>query len=366
MSNAANNLKPPTVTAAPAASSGAKSGLRKLAPNEILFEDGAKAESLYIIQKGQLRLYKPKGRGFVEIAVLRSGEVIGEMAYFDSDGGGKRSCAASAMVSSEVIEISFQAFAKTMEALNPWFKTIINTLATRLRASNSRIKEMESNSAGVNYATGKHSDYEFLKNHEVIKILGSLFVVIKSHGEKHDLGLALHRRTIDLYFKDVFGLMETKVDGLLYLLKDLGLMTIENDKDGMPKIFIAKNIDMIRHIFVFYNTEKSVVDDKKVNVDERCQLFLEKIYSAASTLPDNPPKVPFNISPILAEFKKKNVSVGTQNLEDAKANGICGEIMIGKDNVMNLELYLDKLRKLLPIIQFKNALKKLNLEKQKG
>ena len=122
----------------------------------------------------------------------------------------------------------------------------------------------------------------------------------------------------------------------------------------------------MRQIFVFFNTEKTVVEEKKVNVDERCQLFLEKIYAAAKDLPDSSSKVAFNISPILAEFKKKNVSVGVQNLEDAKNNGICGEIMIGKDNIMNLELYLDKLRKLLPIIQFKNALKKLNLEKQKG
>ncbi|MEX1098805.1 MAG: cyclic nucleotide-binding domain-containing protein, partial [Bacteriovoracaceae bacterium] len=112
-----------------------KSGLRRLKPGETLFNDGEKANSLYIIQNGQLRLFKPKGKGFIEIAVLRAGEVIGEMAYFDDDGGGKRSCSASAMVSSDVIEISFTAFAKTMSGLNPWFKTIINTLANRLRST---------------------------------------------------------------------------------------------------------------------------------------------------------------------------------------------------------------------------------------
>ena len=125
----------------------AKSGLRQLKGNEVLFNDGDPADSLYIIQRGQIRLFKPKGKGFIEIAVLRTGEVIGEMAFFDEDGSGrKRSASAAAMVPTEIIEISFVAFGKTMATLNPWFKTIINTLANRLRKANSRIKELESNS----------------------------------------------------------------------------------------------------------------------------------------------------------------------------------------------------------------------------
>ena len=48
-----------------------KSGLRTLAPGEVLFNEGDNASSMFILQKGQLRLYITKGKGFVEIAVLR-------------------------------------------------------------------------------------------------------------------------------------------------------------------------------------------------------------------------------------------------------------------------------------------------------
>ena len=72
------------MTAAPAPAQ-KKSGIVTLAPGQILFNEGDKADSMYIIQKGQMRLFRPKGKGFVEIAVLRSGEVLGEMAYFDPD-----------------------------------------------------------------------------------------------------------------------------------------------------------------------------------------------------------------------------------------------------------------------------------------
>ena len=221
----------------------AGSGLRRLKPSEILFNDGEKANSLYIIQNGQLRLFKPKGKGFIEIAVLRAGEVIGEMAYFDDDGGGKRSCSASAMVSSEVIEISFTAFAKTMSGLNPWFKTIINTLANRLRATNARVKELESNSASVNYGTGKHNGYEFFKAADIIKILGMLFLVYKSHGEQSAEGIAVHRKTLNLYSHEIFGIIESKMDEMMIVLQDLGLLAIDNDKDGLPKIYVLKDID---------------------------------------------------------------------------------------------------------------------------
>src|SRR5690606_25733337 len=130
---------------ATAASSQKKSGIRSFKPSEVLFHENDIAQSLFIIQTGQIRLYRPKGRGFVELAILRAGEVIGEMAYFDEKSR-RRSCSAQAIVTTEVIEISFPGFEKTMAGLNPWFKTIITTLADRLRKTNERVKSLETNS----------------------------------------------------------------------------------------------------------------------------------------------------------------------------------------------------------------------------
>ena len=86
-----------------------KSGLRTYRAGEQMFAENENAESLFIIQKGQIRLYRPKGKGYIDLAVLRAGEVIGEMAYFDEDSS-RRSCSAEAIVPTEVIEISFDAF----------------------------------------------------------------------------------------------------------------------------------------------------------------------------------------------------------------------------------------------------------------
>lgn len=342
---------------------GGKSGLRRLKPGEILFNDGEKANSLYIIQNGQLRLFKPKGKGFVEIAVLRAGEVIGEMAYFD-DGGGKRSCSASAMVSSDVIEISFTAFAKTMSGLNPWFKTIINTLAKRLRVTNARVKELETNSASVNYGTGKHSGYEFFKTNDIIKILGTLFLVYKAHGEVKDNGLAIHRKTLDLYSKEIYGIIESKMDEMVFILTDLGLMEIANDQDGSPKIMVIKNIDMIRAYFIFYNTEKYLTDDKKLQISPFCQVFLEKIWAKIGNSPNTEAAMTLvQVSDLLAYWKERKEPITIDKLDEAREHGIVGEVIVFENNELSVEVNYVKLKKLLPNIQFMNRVLASNKQK---
>jgi len=341
-----------------------KSGLRILKAGEILFNDGEKANSLYIIQKGQLRLFKPKGKGFIEIAVLRSGEVIGEMAYFDSDGGGKRSCSASAMVSSDVIEISFTAFSKTMSGLNPWFKTIINTLANRLRSTNARVKELESNSASVNYGTGKHSGYEFFKSNDIIKILGTFYLVYKSHSEKIEQGFSIHRKTLDLYARDIYGIMEAKLDEMIYILEEMGFLLIGNDQDGLPKVLVLKNLDAIRSLFIFYNTEKHLTEDKKLKVSPKCQVFLEAIWKRIESQPNIQSAMTLvPVSDLLDKWKEKGAAITVESLDDARAQGMVGEVIVNDDNTLSIEVNFTKTQKLLPQVQFLNRILKSNQDK---
>ena len=205
-----------------------KSGLKTYKPGEILFNENDAAESLYIIQRGQIRLFRPKGRGFVEIGVLRAGEVIGEMAFFDQKAR-RRSCSASAMVTTDMVEISFVAFAKTMEGLNPWFKTIINTLADRLRKTNERVKELESNSIGYGKG-GKVADYKFFQNNDIIRALSLIYMALKTHGEELDGVVNLHMNILKFYASDIFNLQDVKFEEFFLLLKDKATLNLRKTK----------------------------------------------------------------------------------------------------------------------------------------
>lgn len=350
-----------------------KSGIRTLKAGEVLFNEGEFADSLFIIQKGQIRLYKPKGKGFIELAVLRTGEVIGEMAYFDEDGSGrKRSCSASAVTPVDVIEISFAAFGKTMQSLNPWFKTIINTLVTRLRKTNFRVKELEDNAA-VNY--GKAAGvYEFIKPIEVMRILGTIFLVYKAHGEIKSQSLSVHKRTLTLYTNDMYQIMEVKLESVMNLLTQMGLMEIQEDEDKLPHVYLLRNVDMIRQIFIYYNSERHLPDDKKMRISDRCEMIIAKILEKGNgnvkdipnlrSTEDAPAKYTkmYDLTSVLEDFKAKNVSVSPGSLEDGRNVGLFGEVMI-IDGMNFIEIDYAKVQKLYPVIRFMNAVRKMNQEK---
>lgn len=363
------------MTTTPPAGAATKSGIRNLKPGEVLFNDGELADSLYIIQKGQVRLFKPKGKGYVELAVLRAGEVIGEMAYFDEDGSGrKRSCSAAAITPVEIIEISFVAFGKTMQSLNPWFKTIINTLVTRLRKTNTRVKELEDNQASVSYG-GTHKGYEFMKPIEVMRVLGTLFLVFKAHGEVKQQAFVVTRKTLTLYTQDMYQIMEVKLESIINLLVGLGWMEIKEDEEKLPNLLLMKNIETIRQIFVYYNGERHLPEEKKMKVSDKCEMLIAKMIEKAPSLPlidipnlkvidDIPPKFTkyYNISPLLAEFKTKSINITADHVDDGKNLGLFGEVVM-KDGQVLVETDFPKVQKIYPVIRFMNAIRKQNSEK---
>lgn len=348
-----------------------KSGLKNLKTGDILFNDGDVADSLFIIQKGQIRLFKPKGKGFIEIGILRAGEVIGEMAYFDEDGSGKkRSCSASALTGVEVIEISFAAFGKTMQSLNPWFKTIINTLATRLRKTNSRVKELEDNQASLSYG-GKHAGYEFMKSIEVMRVLGTLFLVFKAHGEVKGQGLAVNKKALTLYTNDMYQIMEVKLESILNLLVQLDWMEISEEE------LILKNIETIRQVFIYYNSERHLPDDKKMRISDKCEVLIGKMLElSAKNLTDIPnlkitdeikPRFTkqYVLNPALEDLKLLGTSINPDVLDDGRNIGLFGELL-SKDGQIFVETDLPKVQKLYPVMRFMNAIRKMNAEKSNG
>lgn len=355
----------------------AKSGLRSMKPGEILFNDGESADSLFIIQKGQIRLFKPKGKGFIELATLRPGEVIGEMAFFDEDGSGrKRSCSAAAITSVEIIEISFAAFGKTMQTLNPWFKTIINTLAARLRRANTRIRELEDSQTQA-YGS-KAGTYEFMKPIEVMRILGTLFLVFKAHGEVKAQAMAVNRKVLTLYTGDMYQIMDAKLESVLGLLVELGWVEIHNDEEKLPNLILLKSVEAIRQIFMFYNNERHLPEEKKMRISEKCEMVLAKMIEKGPTGrvidipnqkidPDAPPKFTkfYLLAPILEELKTKGININADHVDDGRNIGLFGEVVM-LDGKTHVEVDFPKVQKLYPVIRFMNAIKKSNAEKSGG
>jgi hypothetical protein len=68
------------------------------------------------------------------------------------------------------------------------------------------------------------------------------------------------------------------------------------------------------------------------------------------------------LTPIIQEFKDKNITINPEHLDDGKSVGMFGEVMMKDGNVF-VEADMAKVQKIYPVIRFINAMKKSNLEK---
>lgn len=338
--------------------SGGKSGLKKFEAGKTLFSQNDPANSLYIIQTGQIRLFIPKGIGFVELAILRTGEVIGEMAYFDEKST-RRSCSAAAIVETQVIEISFAAFEKTMSGLNPWFKTIINTIADRLRKTNDKVKALESNSVGFG-AGGKVSDYKFFHNIEIIKMLTLMYLAIKSQGKVVEGYTTINRKILTFYMSDIFNLKEIVYEEFFLLLKTVGHIKLDEDESGQLNIVKVRDIESFKTVMAFINTQRATEDAKQLKISSKCERFLKRILAQFATKGVTDDKAEADISVILDDFKERKVPITDGDLRDAVTANLCDDIMVGSGNKLSCSVNLAVLKKMFPCIEIMNAIKKVN------
>jgi CRP/FNR family cyclic AMP-dependent transcriptional regulator len=344
-----------------------KSGLVVLETGESLFKEGDNANSLYIIQKGQLRLFRPKGKGFIELAVLRAGEVLGEMAYFaDDEAESKRSCSADAISHCEVIEISFHAFAKTINNLNPWFKTIINTLASRLRKTNAKVKELETNSVSLGYRGGASTGYQFYKNIEIVRLFVVFFMVTKSIGENTPEGkFKISKNTLKLYAIDIFNIADVKFEEFCTMLIQLKLISMVADKDNHPNVILFDDLNPFRNLANFLNQQRNTTEDKKIIITEKGEILLEAILKKIEEEPKPTGNIELNIKGILEDFKQRGKHVGIDDLVDAKRFGLVTDILVIDSNKLMCKVEYEKLKSMMLPIKILNSVERINQLKTK-
>jgi CRP/FNR family cyclic AMP-dependent transcriptional regulator len=300
-----------------------------------------------------LRLFRPKGKGFIELAVLRTGEMIGEMSYFDPDSK-IRSASAAAITSTDVIEISFVALEKTMASLNPWFKTLINTLAERLRKSNERVKALENNSIGFS------GEFKFFQSADVVKILSLMFFSFRSLSENRDGKWTLHLSKMKTYAVDVFNVNEAKLEEFIQLLVAEKIVEMGMDEEGAPKNLIVKEPEIFRIFQVFFNTQRSMKDDKKLIISNKCEKFLIKILEQAEGLEVTNGTVEVDLSKVVTYFKEYNIPIGLDDFQGARNAKFCGEYKMEDSGRITAMLNIDYLKKMFPVVRFMNALNRVN------
>lgn len=105
----------------------------------ILFEEGQACTGMFIIQKGQVRLYKKVGKEEVTIDVLKEGDFFGEMACLI---GQPRSINAVVEGESQILVVQPEVLDSLFRGTSGIGLKVVANLATRLKKAYEIIEKM--------------------------------------------------------------------------------------------------------------------------------------------------------------------------------------------------------------------------------
>lgn len=209
---------------------------------------------MYLIRSGMIRIFKKKGDSQIEIDTLRSGQIIGEMAFLD---GNPRSASAEALMDTELVEISKSIYDSTMIQVPEWLKVLLKAIVARLRSTTTKMKNLETSSTEMNYADGRRN-FVFLSVHDCLKVASAVLLVGLNSKEDLPEGKRIKMGSLERYGNQVMGVPVAKVTTFLDILKQANIVHIsENSQD------VALKDSALLEGFIQYVCDENLLEPTK-------------------------------------------------------------------------------------------------------
>lgn len=122
--------------------------------NQIIFEAGEKADSVYLIVSGEIGIFLPTNRTDTPNFILGENEIFGEMGVVDQS---LRAGRANAITDVNLIKISQDEFNVKLAGSDPFITGLIRILVIRIRDLLKRTSPIETSKEDVQ-ETDQNSD----------------------------------------------------------------------------------------------------------------------------------------------------------------------------------------------------------------
>ncbi len=342
--------------------------VKHLKKGDALMKEGENSNSMYWVQSGTLRLFKKKGQGFIELGVVHSGEVVGDMSFLDNQ---PRSASVEALQPCDIVEIPRGKFDEFINSQPSWMKSLIQTLVKRLRAMNNRLRELESASTvytkdEVGRTTKVH---EFLSTADTLKLSSGMLLASARNGEKlPDGSIKLKAGWLQFYASQIFGVQLAKVQAYTDVLHEAKVIRIEKTADQVDLHF--QNLDLLEKFIYFVHEENSKTDDKQLPITEKGMAILDAAaeFTPLLAAPAGTETLSVNMEEAFqkaAAAKNQKIPFEWTSFEEVVKAGFSQDVRAnGNEKLANFSV--SRMQKLYPLLALRQRFWNLNEQKRES
>lgn len=324
-------------------------GLKKLSKGEILFREGDASDAMYVIKSGRIAITKAKGSGEIVLAEKVSGEMLGEMGFFDSK---PRSAGAKALQDAEVITLPFAALHAQFKTFPEWLKAMVKTVNSHLREANTRIKNLEAATTG---------DEEMFPPHLVTRLCAIISLIGFKAGEKTESGgLLVNYFLLRDYCIQIFQQPTNKLDKIMEVLQALNIMKVEDLGEGKKRITIV-NHKLLSDFTDWYNKYLFTEGSKRITVEEKEMPTLRAlVFYGKKQTPDDKGIVKVNLTEMQnSSMKDLNTLFSVNDADPLAEKGLVQEKSSEQGGTLSMKFKLSDVENVLPFWEIVYTLKKV-------
>lgn len=331
-------------------------------------KEGETSNSMYWVQSGTLRLYKRKGPGFIELGVVHSGEVVGEMSFLDNQ---PRSASVEALQPCDIVEIPRGKFDEFLNAQPSWMKALVQTLVKRLRTTSNRVRELESSST----VYAKNEDgrttklHEFLSTADLLKLGTALLTAGSRNAEKHaDGSLRVKAGWLQYFAGQIMGMQLAKVQVFTDVLNEAKVIKIEKGVDAVELKLL--DLDRLEKFIYFAQDENSKMEDKQLPITEKGMAIADAVAEFSGIMQAAPGPEHFTVN-LEEAYQKAAAAKGVKvpfdygAFEELEKSGLSKDLRVeagGKVSVFALARF----QKLYPVLALRQRFRDMNAQKREG
>lgn len=323
-------------------------GIKKLSKGDVLFREGDPSDAMYVIKGGRIAITKAKGNGEIILAEKATGEMLGEMAFFDSK---PRSAGAKAVQDSEVIALPFASLHAQFKTFPEWLKAMVKTINGQLRDANTRIKNIEQ---------AANENEEMFPAPMVTRLSAIITLIGFKAGEKTETGLVIPYQMLRDYCIQIFQAPTNKLDKIMEVFQALNLMKVEDLGEGRKRVTIL-NHKLLTDFTDWYNKYLFTDAKKRVAIEEKEMPTLRAlVFYGKKQTPDANGLVKVSLTEMQnSSMRDLNTLFGVNDADPLAEKGLVQEKSSEEGGVLTMKFKLADVENILPFWEIVYTLKKV-------